>query len=333
MKKISIITLTLALTACNIGGQGSTGPQGAPGKSAYEIWLEQGNTGTEQDFLDSLVGGGKDNSGSESGQPTPESPSGDKDVPWTGDGRWERDYMAGINALTAEDYLKYLSDSGTYEVNGEIAKQEIGWGKHGSYNQYTAKYNDTLNGGTHTYVYKEKELELGNYGVLYTSYKHPMMPISKGLDGYFHNRGGAGVNVYTPETGAKFNGSTMAYLSYSSEYDPTFIQGDAFFVYDPKSPELGLEFDNYYSFKFVRNSDGSYSVDVSGKNLTGDDKFNLNTGHFANVNAAIDAGYLKKRDIEEAFGNYHATFGYGDGVHDNTTWGSSMDGAFGASKQ
>ena len=28
--------------------------RGIDGKSAYEIWLEQGNTGTEQDFLDSL---------------------------------------------------------------------------------------------------------------------------------------------------------------------------------------------------------------------------------------------------------------------------------------
>ena len=27
------------------------------GKSAYETWLEQGNTGTEQDFLDSLKDG------------------------------------------------------------------------------------------------------------------------------------------------------------------------------------------------------------------------------------------------------------------------------------
>ena len=26
------------------------------GKSAYEIWLDEGNTGTEQDFLDSLKG-------------------------------------------------------------------------------------------------------------------------------------------------------------------------------------------------------------------------------------------------------------------------------------
>ena len=29
---------------------------GTDGKSAYDIWLEQGNTGTEQDFLDSLKG-------------------------------------------------------------------------------------------------------------------------------------------------------------------------------------------------------------------------------------------------------------------------------------
>ena len=29
---------------------------GPPGKSAYQIWLENGNEGTEQDFLDSLKG-------------------------------------------------------------------------------------------------------------------------------------------------------------------------------------------------------------------------------------------------------------------------------------
>lgn len=32
------------------------GPAGADGESAYEIWLDQGNTGSEQDFLDSLEG-------------------------------------------------------------------------------------------------------------------------------------------------------------------------------------------------------------------------------------------------------------------------------------
>ena len=31
-------------------------PKGADGKSAYEMWLDEGNTGSEQDFLDSLKG-------------------------------------------------------------------------------------------------------------------------------------------------------------------------------------------------------------------------------------------------------------------------------------
>lgn len=41
------------------GAAGETGPQGAAGqdgKSAYQIWLDQGNTGSETDFLNSLHG-------------------------------------------------------------------------------------------------------------------------------------------------------------------------------------------------------------------------------------------------------------------------------------
>ena len=38
------------------GPEGKEGPQGPDGKSAYQIWLDNGNTGTEQDFLNSLVG-------------------------------------------------------------------------------------------------------------------------------------------------------------------------------------------------------------------------------------------------------------------------------------
>jgi len=30
------------------------GPQGIEGKSAYQVWLEEGNIGTEEDFFDSL---------------------------------------------------------------------------------------------------------------------------------------------------------------------------------------------------------------------------------------------------------------------------------------
>ncbi|QDR80235.1 collagen-like protein [Sporomusa termitida] len=38
------------------GAQGSPGTPGADGKSAYQIWLDNGNTGTEEDFLAALKG-------------------------------------------------------------------------------------------------------------------------------------------------------------------------------------------------------------------------------------------------------------------------------------
>ena len=44
-----------------IGGGTGEGGAGADGKSAYEVWLSLGNTGSEQDFIDSLKGAnGKD---------------------------------------------------------------------------------------------------------------------------------------------------------------------------------------------------------------------------------------------------------------------------------
>ncbi|MCR1891856.1 collagen-like protein, partial [Ligilactobacillus murinus] len=36
------------------GDQGERGPVGQDGKSAYQIWLDLGNTGSQQDFIDSL---------------------------------------------------------------------------------------------------------------------------------------------------------------------------------------------------------------------------------------------------------------------------------------
>ena len=46
-----------------------SGVQGIDGKSAYEIWLDLGNTGTEQDFIDSLKGAdGKDGKDGKDGE-------------------------------------------------------------------------------------------------------------------------------------------------------------------------------------------------------------------------------------------------------------------------
>lgn len=40
----------------SVGPQGPAGQNGTNGQSAYDIWLTQGNTGTQQDFLNSLLG-------------------------------------------------------------------------------------------------------------------------------------------------------------------------------------------------------------------------------------------------------------------------------------
>ena len=40
-----------------VGPTGATGPKGDAGKSAYQIWLDQGNEGNEADFLNSFKGG------------------------------------------------------------------------------------------------------------------------------------------------------------------------------------------------------------------------------------------------------------------------------------
>ena len=56
------IVLSCALVACDKAGtgdrgtNGTNGQDGIDGKSAYQIWLDNGNTGTEADFLTWLKG-------------------------------------------------------------------------------------------------------------------------------------------------------------------------------------------------------------------------------------------------------------------------------------
>ncbi|PUZ25008.1 hypothetical protein DCC81_11890 [Chitinophaga parva] len=60
-------------------GDGQQGPKGDPGESAYQIWLDAGNTGTEADFLASLKGEkGDQGEPGEKGDPGDAGPQGDK---------------------------------------------------------------------------------------------------------------------------------------------------------------------------------------------------------------------------------------------------------------
>ena len=49
----SVVVVSYREASYSPGGGGTPGPAG---KSAYEIWLDEGNSGSEQDFLDSLEG-------------------------------------------------------------------------------------------------------------------------------------------------------------------------------------------------------------------------------------------------------------------------------------
>ena len=59
MKKIVALLIACVLVVvCATGfvGCGQDGKNGAEGKSAYQIWVENGHSGTEQDFLNWLKG-------------------------------------------------------------------------------------------------------------------------------------------------------------------------------------------------------------------------------------------------------------------------------------
>ncbi|KRM92790.1 minor structural protein [Loigolactobacillus rennini DSM 20253] len=61
------------------GEPGDPGKDGADGQSAYQLWLAQGNTGTEQDFLQSLVG--QPGAPGAKGDPGKQGSKGDKGEP------------------------------------------------------------------------------------------------------------------------------------------------------------------------------------------------------------------------------------------------------------
>lgn len=71
------ITLSVKDVMQSTGSQ--QGPKGDPGESAYQIWLDDGNTGTEADFLASLKGEkGDQGLPGEKGDPGDAGPQGEK---------------------------------------------------------------------------------------------------------------------------------------------------------------------------------------------------------------------------------------------------------------
>ena len=101
------------------GEDGQDGATGADGKSAYQIWIDQGNTGTESDFLESLKGedGQKGEQGIQGiqgiqGEPGAKGDKGEKgDTGAAGkDGANGKTPVKGTDYWTAADKSAMVSD-------------------------------------------------------------------------------------------------------------------------------------------------------------------------------------------------------------------------------
>lgn len=321
MKKYIVILACLSLTACaglsggsngRDGINGTNGVNGAPGKSAYQIWLDQGNTGTEQDFLDSLVA--TNNTNNQTNTTT--------------------------HYVNMSEYFENIVRN-WYNNVYDIIETTQNWPAHNGYKHYEYKsYNDTAaNASINKVIYDEKEMQLANYGVRNSLTQNEFENTfndhsNSSAGGYVHNREGVGANLYTPTTNSVFTGGTLAYLEGSQQSD-VFIKGNATFTYKPTNPELVLAYDNYYTFHIVKDGLGGETTTVSGTNNTGNSFFNVTTGAYTDTygyDAKFTPYYVQKGAIQETVGTYSLDFGSGD-IGGNTTNDFYLHGAFGGTKQ
>ena len=331
MKHFVILLSILSLTACGGGSGGGSGNAGTPtpntpGQSAYELWLAQGHTGTEQDFLDWLLSGGN---------------NGSNEI-----------VTRNFNKQAElDEYVEFGDSQGGLDYH--YTQTDKPWTQHGGFKQYDTQWvqND---GASVTAVYNEKELELANYGVAFydSVYSNPAPTHQISAGGYVTNRDkDYGANAYIPETDSVFTGGTLAYIykpfkSTPDEADKVLIKGDATFTYNPTNPSLVLDFDNYYTFTMnfqnaasggaaygVTSSPGGTSdanIVVSGTNYTGNSDYNLETGAYSNVNAHLRSQHFQQNNTEEAVGTYTIPSQPLGGATGNDAF--HITGAFGGTK-
>jgi len=103
------ISCVVGFAAC--GEPGEKGEQGVAGKSAYEIWLDNGHTGSETDFLAWLKGEQGDKG--ETGATGPQGPQGEQ-------GKSAYDiWLENGHTGSEEDFLEWLKGETVVHTFGD----------------------------------------------------------------------------------------------------------------------------------------------------------------------------------------------------------------------
>jgi hypothetical protein len=102
------------------GSNGENGAPGSNGSSAYEIWILEGNSGTEEDFFNSLQGPGYEVTWIDGTHSLPDDPQ----TNWMiGQTVWKAGDQYNIpgdftnSAYKVGDYVKHLFNTGSYETD------------------------------------------------------------------------------------------------------------------------------------------------------------------------------------------------------------------------
>lgn len=105
------------------GVNGKDGANGSDGKSAYQIWLDAGNTGTEEDYLASLKGEqGETGAKGDKGDTGAKGDKGDTGA--KGDQGDKGDTGIGVQEIVAQ---YYLSSSNSTQIDGEWKETQDEW--------------------------------------------------------------------------------------------------------------------------------------------------------------------------------------------------------------
>ena len=210
------------------GPPGTNGKDGENGKSSYQIWLEQGNTGSEQDYLNSLKG--KDGE--------------DGYTPIKG-----KDYFDGKDGVDG-----YTPIKGIDYFDGEDGTN----GKDGTPAYFYVRYSANANGNPMTTAPTSTTKYMGvastTSSTAPTSYSAYTWSLIKGADGE-GTPGKDGENGLTPYLHIKYSDDGVSFTPATDEYALGEKPSAWFGQYVDYSEADSNDFDDYEWYKFTEDID------------------------------------------------------------------------------